>query len=357
MDNLTEKRPPLFSIYIMMIGCRKHLIFAKDKRHLGIDHSNKFDVSALDLHYLCTRNQYLENMPERKLKEGFDGQCSIVLPKVILEMVQADPLVAGVYITDIGYYPHAAHHYRERLDPISQYVFIYCVDGSGWYEVGGKRYRVTADQYFILPAGEAHRYGADEETPWTIYWMHFGGPLASYYADGTTEPKSIGVDEDSRIRYRIGLFDEIFNSLARSYDIESIRYAMSVFHHYLASLRYIDRFRGVAASAPFRDTADRIKHFLEENIGRHLTLDDIAEYVHLSPSRMSALFRQATGHSPMAYFNLLKIRCACGYLDTTDMTLTQIACRLGIEDPFYFSRLFTKIMGVSPKRYRSRIKD
>lgn len=48
----------------------------------------------------------------------------------------------------------------------------------------------------------------------------------------------------------------------------------------------------------------------------------------------------------------MKIRKACGLLDATDMKLTQISFKLGFEDQFYFSRLFTKIMGVSPTAYR-----
>ncbi len=108
-----------------------------------------------------------------KQKSGFQGEQSIVLPPMIIEAQRQDPLVSGLYITDIGYYPKAQNHYRERLVPIDEHVLIYCVQGRGWYRVGEKEYQVKENQYFILPARQRHAYGADDEKPWTIYWVHF----------------------------------------------------------------------------------------------------------------------------------------------------------------------------------------
>lgn len=88
-----------------------------------------------------------------KIKDGFSGERSLVLPKVMIDMMENDPLAGLLHITDIGYYPKARHHFRERNPGIDKYVFIYCIDGCGWYEVEGVRYEVSEDHYFILPAG------------------------------------------------------------------------------------------------------------------------------------------------------------------------------------------------------------
>ena len=53
---------------------------------------------------------------------------------------------------------------------------------------------------------------------------------------------------------------------------------------------------------------------------------------------------------------MLKIKKACELLDTTGMKINQISLKLGYEDPYYFSRQFSKVMGMSPKGYRARIK-
>ena len=58
-------------------------------------------------------------MKPRK-RDGFTGERSIVLPPMIIELEEKDPLASSLFITDIGYYPHAKHHYRSRQQPINQ---------------------------------------------------------------------------------------------------------------------------------------------------------------------------------------------------------------------------------------------
>ena len=271
-------------------------------------------------------------------------------------MMKSDPLASLLHITDIGYYPHAAHHYRVRNEPIDEYVFIYCIDGAGWYETDGRKRDVETNQYFILPAGKKHVYGSNSDRPWTIYWIHFGGPLAVHYAGFASEPQTITPSANSRINHRINLFEEIFTTLQSSLTIESLRYAMSTFHHYLASLLYIKEYRNAGNERVGSDIVEHTIHFLGENIERHLSIKEIADFTGFSSTYISALFKERTGYSILNYFNVMKIRKACELLDTTAIKVNQLSFKLGFDDPFYFSRLFSKIMGMSPKGYRERLK-
>ena len=150
-----------------------------------------------------------------KLKDGFTGERALVLPRIIVDKMEEDPLTSMLHITDIGYYPKAKHHFRERKEPINQYVFIYCIDGAGSYRIGDQEYTVSANQYFILPAGVPHSYASNKSTPWTIYWIHFKGILAPFYAKDANRPMDIQPEQHSRISTRINLFEEIFNTLRR----------------------------------------------------------------------------------------------------------------------------------------------
>lgn len=292
-----------------------------------------------------------------KLKDGFKGEQSIVLPRAVLQLMESDPIASQLHITDIGYYPKAMHHFRSRDAAIDQYVFIYCIDGKGWFELNGERHLVSANQYFILPAGTAHTYAASESDPWTIYWIHFKGKLARHYATAANRPIDVTPSQVSRINARNRLFEEIYFTLASSFTVESVRYACASFQHYLASLRYIQQYRNAAKdSATQGDITDMVIHFFDENIERHLSLQEIAEFSGLSSSRLSFIFKERTGHSPLNYFNLLKIRRACELLDSTNLKLNQISLKLGFDDPYYFSRLFSKTMGLSPINYRNRPK-
>ncbi len=114
---------------------------------------------------------------ERK-SDGFDNQKVIVIPNDILKILASDKLTRLLYITDIGFYPHAAGHYRSRKDGSNQNILIYCKDGEGWYMVNGKRCTVGRNQFFVISAGTPHIYAASDTNPWSIFWMHFTGEMA-----------------------------------------------------------------------------------------------------------------------------------------------------------------------------------
>lgn len=284
------------------------------------------------------------------MKDGFIGERSIVLPKVVVEMEQNDPLVSSLYITDIGYYPCAQGHCRERKEPIKEHVLIYCVEGAGWYRLGEKIHHVSANQFFILPPDRPHSYGADVEQPWTIYWIHFTGEHAAVYSQGAYVPQDINPSVNSRIRERNIVFEEIFNTIEKSYDRESLRYASSLLHYYLASMRYLRLYRQTES-----DTFGFIKavtHYMVENIEKKITLQELADYMGYSQSYLSQRFKQELGDSPLNHLNKLRINHACRLLKETNLKINHICHKVGINDAYYFSRLFHSIMGMSPTEYR-----
>lgn len=292
------------------------------------------------------------------MKDGFTGQRAIVLSKAIVEMEERDPLTASLIITDIGYYPHADGHLRQRTTAIDQHVLLYCVRGRGFYEVNGRHYTLAANSYCILPAHQPHVYGADSHEPWTIYWLHFKGQHADIYARGAAEPQQIASAVNSRISDRHSLFEEIFATLADGQDSEHLRYASSLLHYYLASMRYVSQFRREADPRGTTKTELSIVeasiHYMRENIEKRITLADLSAYTGYSASHFSTVFREQKGQSPLAYLGRMRVKEACRWLRQTDLKINQICPKVGIEDPYYFSRLFTKLMGCSPKQYRQQ---
>ena len=309
-------------------------------------------------------------------KDGFQGERAVVLPPVIVEMEEQDLICKGLFITDIGYYPRAEHHYRVREKGVNQYVLIYCVDGCGFYIVDGKRYEVKKNQYFILPIGKPHEYGTMEGHHWTIYWVHFRGITAPAYAGDVVTPQTINVTMHSRIGDRINIFEEILTTLHFGEGIEDLRYATSLLCHFLASMRYLGQFRRAKAGAAMAETngkqnaahsnspfayegnADIVEqaiHYMSENIENRITMDEVLRYVGYSQSHFSTVFKKKTGMSPLSYFNRLKVEHACKLLKTTDLKVNQICYKVGIEDSLYFSRLFSKVMGMSPTKYKESL--
>lgn len=285
-----------------------------------------------------------------RLKDGFTGERSIVLPQMIIDIESQDALTSSLYITDIGFYPHAAHHFRERKEPISQHVLLYCVEGEGWYKVKDKTHKLKANQYCVLPAHEPHAYGTSETAPWTLYWVHFCGPHGDVYAQGADLPQDIVSSVNSRISERNNVFDAIMHTLEQGYGLEHLRYASSMLHYYLASMRYLNIYRE-GGNAETNMVSGAI-HYMQEHLEKRLQLQEIAKFTGYSASHLSAVFRQQTGLSPINYFNQLKVQRACQLLISTSLRINQISMAVGINDSYYFSRLFTRQMGLSPKDYR-----
>ncbi|MBQ9641675.1 MAG: AraC family transcriptional regulator [Bacteroidaceae bacterium] len=291
------------------------------------------------------------------MKDGFSGSRIIVLPQVVVKLMEADKLLSQLHITDIGYFPCAANHEIHRPEGTASYVFIYCIKGRGWFQLDGVHHEVAPNQYFILPAHKPHGYGSDKAAPWTIYWIHFKGNLAGCYASGADTPLDIKPEVRSRISNRINIFEEIYETLKAGFTIENLSYATSLFHYYLGSLRYIHQYRSFASTGQIDETniVEAAIHYIKENKEKHLTLEMLSKYTGYSVSYFCTMFKKATGHAPLTYINIVKMQEACYLLDNTDMKLNQICHKVGIDDPYYFSRLFTKTIGLSPKAYREQM--
>ena len=295
-----------------------------------------------------------------RIKSGFIGERAVILPAPVIDEYKCTELGSMLHITDIGFYPKASYHFRKRTkEEASQYVLIYCTEGEGWFELNDQIQKVTANQVFILPKGQAHSYGCKSTKSWTIYWIHFDGLQASFFAEGFDKPLLVLPEKDSRIEDRLRLFEEIFSTLKNGYSRSNLEFSSSTLIYFLGTLKYLSAYRsGNTSDQPSeqRDVAEEAIHFMRENVRKRLHLKDLADYVGYSTSHFSALFQEKTGYSPFHYFIHLKIQEACHFLDFSEMKVNQISMLMGFEDPFYFSRIFTKIMGDSPSNYRKKKK-
>ena len=288
-----------------------------------------------------------------KKQDGFPGQISFVIPERILTLVKNNPLTADLYVTDIGYYPQARHHFRERPTGSAQFILIYCVEGQGEIRIEGNVQSIRADHFFIIPSGMAHAYRSDEHNPWSIYWIHFAGSKSEAFTRFAGQPLSIDRSKTSRINDRIELFSEIFRNLDRGFSTEALEYVNQCLPHLLASFTHLSQFRLIKESGE-KDIVAQSINFMLENLTKKLKLEEIAAETGLSASHFSRLFVNRTGHSPIDYFIQLKIQRACRLIDNSGWSIADVSREMGFDDQFYFSRVFRKVMGMSPNEYRKR---
>lgn len=293
-----------------------------------------------------------------KKKEGFKGERFVYLPEEVLNKYSKDPLIGNLYVRKIGYFPKVKFHYVQKEKGVDYAMLIYCVEGKGQYHINGKTYTVKKNQYIIIPHHIPYSFEADVNDPWTIYWIHFRGKLIDSFLSPNPSPQTILSDERSRQQVRVRLFEETYNSFAMGYIKEYLSYSSMCLYTFLSTFIFQEQFRHIGApNHKELSFSMRVIYYLQEHVETNLTLQDLADYFKYSESHFSTLFQKETGTSPINYFIRLKIQKACQYIELTDMKLNEIAMRLGFDEQAYFSRVFTKVMGMSPSAYRKKETD
>ncbi|MBP1992208.1 AraC family transcriptional regulator [Paenibacillus eucommiae] len=92
--------------------------------------------------------------------------------------------------------------------------------------------------------------------------------------------------------------------------------------------------------------------WLESNYMSMITLQQLADYVHLNPSYLDRIFKEINGTTPFQYLKELRLHAAKNYLETTTMTVQAISEAVGLQSIYYFSKLFKENFGKSPTQWR-----
>nr|WP_294895351.1 AraC family transcriptional regulator [uncultured Pedobacter sp.] len=288
-----------------------------------------------------------------KIKEGFTGQRTIVLPPHIRRLININPLLKRFYLTAMGYYPSAIFHDRKRKNGSQEYILLYCVKGVGNISIDGENIQLRSNSFYLIPKQTPHHYKSTVNDPWSIYWVHFDGELADYlYAiNSSKKPTSFTVPfNENRIRN----FGEILDLLENGFEERILEIAHIKLLNFIASFIYLNE---VNPPAIENDLIQQSIDFMKENLGQTYAVSDLAKARNLSVTHYARLFKNKTGVSPLQYFNQLKIQKSCQSLYFTDQSIKEICNEIGISDPFYFSRLFKKFTGMSPSAYkRLRVK-
>jgi AraC-like DNA-binding protein len=266
-------------------------------------------------------------------------------PPFLLELLQAHPLSEDCHPLAFGFYPEASGHYMERPAP-DNHLLLYCEQGSGEVLLGGQRWPVQAGDLILLPPGQSHSYGASSGQPWSIYWVHYAGRLAADFDRflGMGQPV-VPIGPQPRL---VAEFDALLQLRQAGYSPQAFVHGACRLKALLTGLAGL-----VARGAARRGDMDAVLELMQQRLDAELSLDYLAAAAGISRFHLVRKFRELTGHSPIQHFIHLKMQHACQVLDSGQEPVKAVAARLGYDDPYYFSRLFKRVIGLSPQQYRA----
>lgn len=288
--------------------------------------------------------------------EGFERQRLFRMPNRTRDRAASLPFTQDCLVTDVGYYPKARKHFVNRPVGTTSHVFIFCLRGKGWYQIEnsfgelGKRRTISQGAVLYFRPNEAHRYGSHDSEEWEIYWLHCSGAVVEYLLKWSpfSGKKRLQVFANGQAIKR--QFNTILQQLEIGYSDHVI---LELSRFFLTIISLLHREAGTQQQLVQREKIESAMDNMRESVAEFRDLSYYAKGVGLSVSQFSYLFRTYNGISPMAFLTELRMRKARELLESSSISVKEIASRLGYEDPLYFSRQFKKNTGLSPTSYRA----
>lgn len=236
------------------------------------------------------------------------------------------------------------------------YKLVFIVRGSGYVEQEGtERQKLHEGDMFVLFPRVRHYYYADPDDPWELIWTFFSGSICAETL------ASIGVSVKECV-VRSVMNSSIYRTHTRllrgmqdttdSSNLKATGYMYVLFAQIKAGIESNQQ-RVVEHSR--ESVVEKAASFVEQNYYMPLDVDALCDHVNYSRSYLSRAFRQEMNSTIPEFITSVRIRNAKLLLEETDLSIKEVACSVGVEDSFYFSKIFKKATGVSPSAYKKAV--
>lgn len=268
---------------------------------------------------------------------------------------------------NVGYACHNADwNWKQVQSPYSRIYLV--IEGEAWIHLPSGRYRLTPGHLYLIPANTLHGYECSG--PFSHYYLHVYEERE--YETSLFSKYNLPVEVESRpedllLMQRLcellpdlalpgsnpALYNNRSTFLKNMYDLK--RHDMSNRIEIRGiNIILLSRFMAGAQVKQMLDDSRVVKviDYIHSHIYEDISLDELADVSCLSKGYVIGLFKEKVGMPPQQYINRLKIEKAQLMLLTDNTQVKNIAYELGFSDHSYFIRLFKKITGFTPQRYR-----
>ena len=229
------------------------------------------------------------------------------------------------------------------------YLIIYTIRGCGILDINNKTYTLDTNSVVLIDCDIPHSYRTKEDT-WELYYLRFAGRAAETYYTMISAPE-----------FRVLHFkstDNIRTCIEHNINISFIAGIRSSFiQNKIITDLLTDILLNCNASEKridesTKETLKAVDNYITINYQNAISLDDIAEHVHLNVNYLSRLYKTNTGTTIHETLLTFRIDKAKDLLINTDMKIADIAEQVGFQSANTFIRCFKKQVQMNPLAYR-----
>ena len=265
----------------------------------------------------------------------------------VLELLE--PKFKDFHLVYCGYAQcEARHSYGPATRP--NYIIHYILEGKGTYQVGERKYQLSAGQGFLIEPETLTYYQADPEEPWSYLWVGVGGTEAEKHI------KDIGLNNRQLIfQYEHGeRLKEIVLAMLKhtKVTVANLYYLQGRLYDFFSALtedEVIDSCVDISKESAYIQEAVT---FIRNRYSEGLSVADIAKHMNVNRSYLYTLFKENLGMSPKDFLTKFQISQAREQLTITDLSIEEVAEACGYHSCLVFSKAFKKGNGVTPTQYR-----
>ena len=225
------------------------------------------------------------------------------------------------------------------------YQLIYLV--SGHFEVKYDKKKYHLNQGFVIyPPNMPQKYVDYEDTQ--RIWVHFTGMNVEEILEEYHFKPGVYTSGNSPLAKEM-LLQLIVEYTRRPFISNEKGILLSILSTLGKSVNHVENISN--------DKINEAITFITMHYNTDINIKELASSCNLSQSRFMYLFKEQTGMAPHAYQQTLRIKNSMTLLTSTKLKIVEVGKQCGYEDSLYFSRIFKKLVGVSPKEYRRQNTD
>jgi AraC-like DNA-binding protein len=255
----------------------------------------------------------------------------------------------GLVCTGYGYASQKAGICLGRT--LNCYAAVWVSQGKGWLETSATRQQIeiTEGTLFWLFPGVTHSYGP-YASGWTESWVLFEGKIAQEFEQAGLFSPAQPVKRLTGYVPITAFFDRIKDDFEKSGPQTAVISGMLI-GRLIAEINSLETPEAAETNSPTQPVIQTMD-WLDEHFGGKIDFEEIAQEKGLGYSTFRRYFKQVSGLPPQEYLQNLRISRAKKLLVFSDLSIKQIAFRVGFGDPYYFSRVFHAETGLAPSDFR-----